>query len=151
MSFAWLLVIHAAAAVPAPVGAPGDSVARVTLDQAIARAARLDPDYVRALGQVDNAEWGRRAALAVFVLPSLNFSIDATKYSTDYFNIGTGRPQPNAVNATLQASYDLFSARKFSDLGRTRAELENADASQLEQRFRTALLTESDYYAVLQD
>ena len=32
-------------------------------------ATRLDPDYVRALGQVDNAEWGRRAALRAFVLP----------------------------------------------------------------------------------
>jgi outer membrane protein TolC len=128
-----------------------DSLQRVTLDQAITRAARLDPDYVRALGQVDNAEWGRRAALAVFVLPALTASLDATKYSTDFFNVGTGRPQPEAVNATLQASYDLFSARKFSDLGRTRAELESAEATQVEQRFRTALLTESDYYAVLQN
>jgi len=123
---------------------------RVTLDQAIARATRLDPDYVRALGQVDNAEWGRRAALAVFVLPSLTASLDATKYSVEFFNIGTGRSQAEAVNASVQARYDLFSARKFSDLGRTRAELESAQATELEQRFRTALLTESDYYAVLQ-
>jgi outer membrane protein TolC len=152
VSLAWVLVIRAAVTIPSAAQAapPPDSLPQVTLDQAIARAARLDPDYVRALGQVDNAEWGRRAALAVFVLPSLTFSIDATKYSTDFFNVGTGRPQPNAVNATLQASYDLFSARKLSDLGRSRAELESADATQLEQRFRTALLTESDYYAVLQ-
>ena len=34
-----------------------------SLEQAIARATRLDPNYVQALGQVDNAEWGRRAAL----------------------------------------------------------------------------------------
>ena len=109
-------------------------------DQAIARAVRLDPDYVRALGQVDNAEWGRRAALAVFVLPSLTASIDATKYSTEFFNIGTGRNQAEAVNATFSASYELFSVRKFTDLGRSRAELESAQASELEQRFRTALL-----------
>ena len=92
---------------------------RVTLDQAIARATRLDPDYVRALGQVDNAEWGRRAALAVFILPSLTASIDATKYSTEFFNIGTGRNQAEAVNATFTARYELFSVRKFADLGRT--------------------------------
>jgi outer membrane protein len=132
---------------PAPAGA----APRVTLEQAIARATRLDPNYVRALGQVDNAEWGRRAALVVFVLPSLTASIDATKYSTEFFNIGTGRNQAEAVNATIQARYDLFSTPKFSDLGRTRAELESAEATELEQRFRTALFTESDYYAVLQN
>jgi outer membrane protein len=136
-----------AAPAPASTGAPP----RVTLDQAINRATRLDPNYVRALGQVDNAEWGRRAALAVFVLPSLTASLDATKYSTEFFNIGTNRNQAEAVNATLEARYDLFNARKFTDLGRTRAELESAQAGELEQRFRTALLVESDYYAVLQN
>jgi outer membrane protein len=141
-----LLALQATASLQTPVEAP-----RVTLDQAIARAARLDPNYVRVLGQVDNAEWGRRAALAVFVLPSLGVSIDATRYSTEFFNIGTGRNQSDAVNATFQASYDLFNARKLADLGRTRAELESADAGELEQRFRSALLTEADYYDVLQN
>jgi len=142
-----LLLALQAAATPMTGGPPP----RVTLDQAINRATRLDPDYVRALGQVDNAEWGRRAALAVFVLPSLSASIDATKYSTEFFNIGTGRNQAEAVNATIEARYDLFDARKFTDLGRTGAELESAHAGELEQRFRTALLVESDYYAVLQN
>ena len=142
-----LLLVLQAAATPRAGGAPP----RVTLDQAINRATRLDPDYVRALGQVDNAEWGRRAALAVFVLPSLTASIDATKYSTEFFNIGTGRNQAEAVNATIEARYELFNARKFTDLGRTGAELESARAGELEQRFRTALLVESDYYAVLQN
>jgi outer membrane protein TolC len=142
-----LLLALQAAAPPLPGGAPP----RVTLAQAINRATRLDPDYVRALGQVDNAEWGRRAALAVFVLPSLTASIDATKYSTEFFNIGTGRNQAEAVNATIEARYDLFNARKVTDLGRTGAELESAHASELEQRFRTALLVESVYYAVLQN
>ena len=142
-----LLLALQAAAPPVPGGAPP----RVTLDQAINRATRLDPNYVRALGQVDNAEWGRRAALAVFVLPSLTASIDATKYSTEFFNIGTNRNQAEAVNATIAARYDLFNARKVTDLGRTRAELESAQAGELEQRFRTALLVESDYYFVLQN
>jgi outer membrane protein len=142
-----LLLVLQAAATPMSGGAPP----RVTLDQAINRATRLNPDYVRALGQVDNAEWGRRAALAVFVLPSLTASIDATKYSTEFFNIGTGRNQAEAVNATIEARYELFNARKFTDLGRTGAELESAHAGELEQRFRTALLVESDYYAVLQN
>jgi outer membrane protein TolC len=135
----------------APAAPPGDTLPRVTLEQAIQRATRLDPDYVRAMGQVDNAEWGRRAAFAVFVLPAITASIDATKYSTEFFNVGTGRPQSTAVNASFTGRYDLFSARKFADLGRTRAELESAEAGELNQRFQTALLTESDYYDVLQN
>ncbi len=136
----------------APALAPsGDTLPRVTLEQAIQRATRLDPDYVRAMGQVDNAEWGRRAAFAVFVLPAITASLDATKYSTDFFNVGTGRPQSTAVNASFTGRYHLFSARKFADLGRTRAELESAEAGELNQRFQSALLTESDYYDVLQN
>ena len=56
MIAALMLLIQTAA--PAP-----DSLPRVTLAEAISRATRLDPNYVRALGQVDNAEWGRRAAI----------------------------------------------------------------------------------------
>ena len=141
-----LLMLQASAPLPDPSAAP-----RVTLRQAIERATRLDPNYVQALGQVDNAEWGRHAALAVFVLPSLTVSLDATRYSTEFFNVGTGRNQAEAVNATLQARYDLFTARKFTDLGRTNAELESAEASEVQQRFRTALLVEADYYEVLQN
>jgi outer membrane protein TolC len=128
---------------------PSDSIPRITLDEAISRAARLDPDYVRAVGQVDNAEWGRRAALATLVLPSVTATVEGTKYSTDFFNIGTGRPQSQAVNARLDAQYEIFSVRKFADLRRTGAELDSAQAGEVAQRFRTALQTESDYYAVL--
>ena len=131
---------------PAP---PPDSLPRVTLDQAIARATRLDPNYVRALGQVDNAEWGRRAAIATFVIPSITVSLNATKYSTDQFNIGTSQPQDVSVIADVTARYELFSGRKFADLGRTADQLDQAQATELQQRFQTALETEADYYGVL--
>lgn len=129
--------------------APDTTLPRVTLNQALERATQLDPDYVRALGQVSTAEWSRRAALAVFVLPSLTLQLDYTKYSTDFFNIGTGQPTSTAANFRVNASYELFSLRKFTDLARTRAELESADAGTLLARLTAALLTESDYYDVL--
>ena len=96
-----LMMIAQVAATAAP---PTDSLLRVTLEQAIARATRLDPNYVRALGQVDNAEWGRRAAISTFVLPSITLSLNATKYSTDQFNIGTSRPQDVSVIADADGS-----------------------------------------------
>src|SRR3989441_8469615 len=47
----------------APVARPaGDSLPVVTLPEALCRATGLDPNYVAALGQVDNAVWARRSA-----------------------------------------------------------------------------------------
>lgn len=145
-----LVALAAALAAPA-AGRAQDSVPVVTLAEALERAARLDPDYVRALGEIDNAEWGRRAARLAFVVPSVAAQLDATRYSTEFFNIGTGRPQATAVNAQVTAGYELFRLRKFTDLGATRAELERAEASEVQQRFRTAFLVESDYYGLLAD
>jgi outer membrane protein TolC len=121
----------------------------VTLAEALRRATRLDPNYVAALGQLDNAEWGRRAARLAFILPAVNAELDLTKYSAEFFNLGTGQPQSSAVTGTLAASYELFHLRKFTDLSATNAGLESAGAAELEQRFRTAFLVESDYYGVL--
>ncbi|MGH7534930.1 MAG: TolC family protein, partial [Gemmatimonadales bacterium] len=132
-----------------PTTPPPDSLPRVTLAQALERATRLDPGYVRALGQVDNAEWGRRAARLAFILPSVNAGLDASAFSVAFFNLGTGRPQFQSYTARLSGSYEVFSLRKFAELSRSRAELEGAQAGELQARFASALLTESDYYGVL--
>ena len=128
---------------------PQDTLPKLTLTQALDRATQLDPDYVRALGQVRNAEWGRRAALAVFVLPSVTLNLNLTKYSAAFFNIGTGTLQSTSATFNATASYELLSLRKFADLSRTRAELENAEAGTLQARFSAALLTEAAFYDVL--
>ncbi len=126
-----------------------DTVPTVTLAEALEQATRLDPDYVRALGQIDNAEWSRRAARLAFIVPAITAGLDATKYSVDFFNVGTGQPQSTAVNSRLVGSYELFRWGKFTALSASKAELEGAEAGELEQRFRTALLVESDFYGVL--
>src|SRR5213075_2354523 len=55
-------------------------------------------------------------------------------------------------SATFNVRYDLFTGgQKFAELARSGAALEGAHADELRQRFATALLTESDYYAVLQN
>jgi len=126
-----------------------EAVPTVTLAEALRRGTRLDPDYVRAVGQVDNAEWGRRAARLAFVVPSVNAQLDATKYSAEFFNLGTLQPQSTSVTATLAANYELFRFAKLTDLSATKAELEGSQAAELQQRFRTAFLIESDYYGVL--
>jgi len=129
-----------------------DSLPRVTLAEALQRAAHLDPDYVAALGQVDNAVWARRSAFAVFILPSVTLQADATRTNPPGFNFVTFTPEANAVTAQVTARYDLFTGgQKFAELSRSGAALEGAHASELVARFATALLTESDYYGVLAD
>ena len=131
-----------------PAGA--DTLPQVTLAEALSRAVRLDPDYVAALGDVDNAAWSRRAAIATFVLPSINLSSDYTRYSREIFNVGTGNPTRVNVTARLDARYELFTGgRKLAELSRSGAELEAARAGEVQQRFLTALGTEVDFYAVL--
>ena len=130
--------------------APTDSVPRITLGEAIRRSARLDPDYVKALGQIDNAEWGRRAAMLAFFVPSVEFGLDETKYSQQFFNpANPANPTSTLVVGRASASYEVFSLRKFAEVSRTKAELASAEAGELEQRFQAALETESSYYDVL--
>lgn len=125
------------------------AVPTLTLSEALERATKLDPNYVQALGQIDNAEWGRRQAIISFFIPALSAEVDATKYSTEFFNIGTGQLQSNAVNARLDARYEVFSLRKFTDLTRTKADQASATAGELEARFQAAFDTERTFYDVL--
>lgn len=142
---ALLLALQAAASPATP-----DSLPQVTLREALQRAAQLDPNYVAAVGQVDNAVWARRSAFAVFILPSINLATTATRNNPPFFNFGTLRPEKYAVQGTINASYDLFlGGQKFAELTRSGASLESAHASELIQRFATAFLTESEYYDVL--
>ncbi|MFN2572368.1 MAG: TolC family protein [Gemmatimonadales bacterium] len=128
-----------------------DSLPRVTLTEALERSARLDPNYVQALGQVDNAVWGRRNAFLAFILPSIN--LDASRRTTDppsFFFTDTLIRVKTSYSAGFTARYDLFTGgQKFAELTRSAAGLEGARASELAQRFATALLTESDFYNVL--
>jgi outer membrane protein TolC len=132
------------------LAAAQDSVPTVTLAEALERAAQLDPNYVAAVGQVSNAEWVRRAALTVFVVPAVTLSTSATRYSVPTFNLGTFRPDRNSVGAQVTAQLDLFTGgQKLAGLRSSAAGVEGARAGEVQARYATALQTESDFYAVL--
>ena len=150
MITALLLALQVAAPAEADSVPSADTIPAITLDEAIRRSARLDPDYVQALGEIDNAEWGRRAAMLAFFVPSVSLGLDETKYSTEFFNpADPANPTSTLVVGSARADYEVFSLRKFAELGRTRAEVASAEAGELEQRFQAALETESAYYDVL--
>jgi outer membrane protein TolC len=147
----FLLLLALQATPPRIDTIPGtDSMPRITLAEAVRRSSRFNPDYVRALGQIDNAEWGRRAAMLAFFIPSVDLGIDQTRYSESFFNpADPANPTQTLVVARASANYEIFSLRKFTELSRTKADLASAEASELEQRFNAALVTESSYYDVL--
>jgi outer membrane protein TolC len=145
-----LLALLAAPAVPADSVPAPDSIPQITLAEALRLSSRFDPDYVQALGDIANAEWGRRAAMLAFFVPSIDLGLDQTKYSQSFFNpADPGNPTSTLVVGRASANYEIFSVRKFSELSRTKAEIASAEAGELEQRFNAALETESSYYDVL--
>ncbi|HET6779080.1 MAG TPA: TolC family protein [Gemmatimonadales bacterium] len=146
-----LLALQATPAAPSADSIPTtDSLPRITLAEAIRRATRFDPEYVRALGQVDDAEWGRRAAMLAFFVPAVELGLDQTKYSESFFNpADPANPTSTLVVGRASANYEIFSLRKFTEISRTKADVASAQAGELEQRFRAALETESSYYDVL--
>ncbi|HVH68283.1 MAG TPA: TolC family protein [Gemmatimonadales bacterium] len=135
-----------------------DSLPVVTLAEALRRATGLDPNYVAAAGQVDNAEWARRSAFAVFILPSVTLGTDVVWQNpkTIFFAACVSFTQcpeaPRQVTSQVTASWDLFvGGRQLAELSRSGAALESAQANELAARFTTAQRTESTYYAVLAD
>jgi outer membrane protein TolC len=146
-----LLALQTTAPAAKPESVPNtDSIPRITLGEALRRSTRFDPDYVRALGQIENAEWGRRAATLAFFVPSVELGLSETKYSESFFNpADPSNPTSTLVVGQARADYEVFSLRKFSEISRTKAELASAEAGELEERFQAALETEASYYDVL--
>ncbi len=127
-----------------------DPVPVVTLAEALERAARLDPGYVAAAGQVNSAEWARRAAFAVFIIPSVTLTANKTHYWPPTFNLSTFNPSANSAAALIDARIDLFTGgQKLAGLAASGAALESARAGELQARLTTAMNTESDFYGVL--
>lgn len=132
------------------VAAAQDTMPVVTLADALQKAARLDPSYVSAAGQVNNAEWARAAAFTVFIVPAVTVTANKTHYWPPFFNFATFTAVPNTYSATIDARLDLFTGgQKLAGLASSGAALEGARAGELQARLTTAMNTESDFYSVL--
>ena len=127
-----------------------DSIMVVTLADALRRAANVNPDYVAALRNIVDAKWQQRAAYAAFIIPATSLSVNQTRSNEQVFNFGTGDFANRLTQAQIDMRLNLFSGlSKFFEAGRAGATVAAADANELQARFQTALLTESDYYDVL--
>ncbi len=142
---ATMLLLGVLAQVPGP-----DSIPVVTLTEALESALAVSPDYVRSVGQLENAEWGRRAARLTFFVPNVSASASYQQLSTSQFNIGIGQAANASGSASLDVRYDLFTGgRKWQQARQASAEFDRAEAGELGARFLAALETERDYYGVL--
>ncbi len=142
-----LLVLQGA---PADTVPNADAIPRVTLAEALLEATRFNPNYVQAAGTVAEATWVRRAAMLVFVLPSITASADFTGSTTPSFNFGTNSLSKTIVAARLDARYELFTGgRKVADYQRATADLQGAVANEAGAGFLAAAETEATFYDVL--
>jgi outer membrane protein TolC len=128
-----------------------DSLPVVTLQEARRRAALVDPGAVTARAQVETAVAERRAALTNMFTPTVVANTSYIRFSEPFINFGTFEQSLTATSATLQANYTVFGAGKLSELKRSRASLESAEASETAAMYQTSLGTDAAYFGVLAD
>jgi outer membrane protein len=129
----------------------------VTLAEAIRRSEQVQPDVIRAAGDVRAAGARRRSAWGAF-LPTLSASSSAS----DFFSEGASRVDPvtglvttgnrsnRSLSTSLSASVDLFTGfRRGAEMKAARANENAADASLIDARFQQALTTTNQFLDAL--
>ena len=130
----------------------------ITLDEAIARAQRVQPTVVRAISGVNSAEHQKRSASIGSWLPS----ISASSSGSSTWNEGIARIDPNtgipleanAVSRTvgfgLSGSWDVFTGfARGAESREAKANLNAADADLIEARYQIAFQTKQQFYGAL--
>jgi outer membrane protein len=129
----------------------------ITLAEAIRRSERVQPDVIRAAGDVRSAGARRRSAWGAF-LPTLSASSSAS----DFFSEGAARIDPvtglltsgnssnRSFSSSLSATIDLFTGfRRSAEMQAARANENAADASLIDARFQQALTTTNQFLDAL--
>jgi outer membrane protein len=145
-----------AASAPAPAAAPvpGPDLPRVTLEEALRRAAQYSPAMVQARQNVRTAHAQERQAFGAY-LPSLSVSgnegytpvrIDATTGGASA--AGTGTPYNQRYGYSL--SLPLFTGfQRGANQRVARATADQREAAQLQQEYAVALSTKQAFFTAL--
>lgn len=139
--------------VGAPAAAQQPAETALGLEEVVRLAVLHAPAMAQAEGGIQNAEMGRRAAMASF-LPSLSMSSGTSLSSSERFNPTTNTSvtgSNDTYNAGVSAAVDVFTGgRKTAELRDAHAALESAEASAREQRFAVVLSAKQAYFTVLE-
>jgi outer membrane protein len=140
------------AAVPVLAQAQGEP-RQIPLDEAVRLARQNAPAAVQARNQIRSTAASVRTRYGAF-LPSLSFGggaqkQDGTRYIADLDTI-LPNDAPWRANHSLSSSVDLFSGgRRWFDLQTARANVDAAEAVEINQSFAIARDVKQQYYAVL--
>ncbi|MDC0714601.1 TolC family protein [Stigmatella sp. ncwal1] len=141
------------------LAAPGTSQAQqepawvsMTLEEALERALKQNPQVIQAAGSIRTAKASERSAFGAY-LPSLSASANSTLSSSDRLNPDTGTiisGSNDSYSAGLSASWDVFTGgRRSSARRQAQAELQSAEAQLTAQRFGVAQSVQSAFFEAL--
>jgi outer membrane protein len=151
----WLLTTLALFCSPAAVLAAQQQA--ITLAEAIRRSEQVQPDVVRATGDVRTAGARRRSAWGAF-LPTLSASSSASDFSSEGQSrvdpvtglVISGNRSNRSLSTSLSASVDLFTGfRRGAEMRAARANENAAGASLVDARFQQALTTTNQFLDAL--
>jgi outer membrane protein len=133
---------------PAPVQ---PAQLQVSLVEAVRRALDVQPDIIRARGEVRRASANERAAWGAY-LPTITTSGSANRRNAAGVDLTTGRPIPGeyTYSVGLAASLDLFTGFKRGATRRAAsARTDAADAGFVNQRYQVTATTAQLFYTSL--
>jgi outer membrane protein len=129
----------------------------VTLPDAIRLAERVQPQVVRAAGDIQTAAAQRRSAWGSY-LPTLSASSSASAFSSEgpsrvdpvTGQLLSGNSSNRSLNTSLSASVDLFTGfRRGAEMSAARAGQSAAEAAFVDARFQQALTTTNQFLDAL--
>lgn len=134
------------------VVADGAGPRPISLDEAVRLAQQNAPALVQARGALRSNSAQVRRNYATF-LPSVNFTTSSGRSDgATYFQgeLVPLRGDPWSFSNGISANLELFDGgQRFADLRAAKANLDAAEAGEVNSRFGTALQVQQQYYAVL--
>lgn len=129
---------------------------RITLDEAIARAAVVQPSVVQAEGQVRNSGARIRTAKGAY-LPNLTANASGSDFFSENARVDPSTGQivqsgstSRSVTSSLSSNIELFDGfRRSGELNAARANDEAALANLADAKFRQALTTTGTFFDAL--
>ena len=128
-----------------------DGPRQISVDEAVALARRNAPSAVQARGQLRSTSTALRQLYMQF-LPSLNSSWSTSRSGGESFFQGQFVPfrgDPWSFSQGLTAGLEIFDLGRINELRSARANIDAAEAGEIQQDYSIALQVKQQYYAIL--
>jgi outer membrane protein TolC len=135
------------------LAAPAAAQVRMTLDEAVSRALRVQPAMVEARGEVRNAAASMRTSFGAF-LPTVALNGSSARAGGTGFdpdrNVIAELEPSTTYSGTISATLDLFTGfRRLSERRASAAGEDAAEAGLINEQFQVILGTKQTFYAAL--